>query len=527
MAAAFERPAAVVHEQADAILALDREPLRWSGPGTRGLAWEEQLASLSRSAESVEEASAGACGLALTPAGPVVHPSSSGIGPLYVRVERDAVYFATTVAALVEGSASPLSVDWEAWSSILTLGYPLGDRTPFAEIRRLLPDRTVRWTGDRAAIEARRWPWAEIDPVLSVEEGAGAVVETLRAAVARLGAHAAVCQLSGGQDSRICLALLAEGDRDVLALSADEDRGEDAEQRIAAEVAATLGVRHETVAGTSERYWQDLEILARRVDYAFVRSPWRLPMFPAMRASGGVVVDGFGFDTIAGPGNRFFTPEATATSGGDEVMRGLWAPLSRRRARPTATGLRAELGEAMWASAERQLLAASEPLRGHPARAVLTFWLARQVRGIALGPAAVLGAEFPVSMPLVAEEAARATLGISFAAKRGHRLYDAVLAALDPRLTAIPTTSREDPVEAEATPRRSQSPAVADAFRSCLDGSPLRPVLDPRKVAALLHHARGDAARAPAALLGPAYFSLWHRRYRDRLREADPRDALA
>ena len=323
-------------------------------------------------------------------------------------------------------------------------------------------------------MESRRWPWAEIEPVLGVEDGVGDVVAGLRSAVGRVG-DAAICELSGGQDSRLCLALLVERGAEVLALTGDEDLGHDREQRVAARVAAAAGVDHEIVTAAPERYWDDLQTHAERVDYAFVRSPWRIPMLPVMRSAPGTVVDGFGFDTLAGPGDRFFTPEALDPGGGDGAVRALWTGLARGRPRPGSRGLVPELADACGPGrgpAHRLVHPAPRP----PLRAVLTFYLARQVRGISLGPICLLGADAPVAIPLVDDEVARATLAISFQAKQAHRLYDAFWAKLAGPLGTLPTTRRGDAEEGAQRPRRSQSPVVADAFAACLAEGPLTPL---------------------------------------------------
>jgi hypothetical protein len=526
MAAEFQRKPRVVHDAPGALLAIDRPPVRWAGDGFRGLGWEEQPGAARMHASTIADATAGCCVLAADDECGSLHSSVSGVAPLYVLAEEDAAYFATGIDPLVRSAGGRLTVDWEAWAGILTLGYPLGDRTPFREIRRMGPASLLQVAGGRAGVSAKPWPWAQAEPSASVEEGSEAVLEAMRRAVARLPDGPTLCQLSGGLDSRLCLGLLVESGRPVSGIVADDDSGSDAETRTAAAIAHAFGIPNEVVAGDAAGYWDELAEHAARVDFQVVRPPWRMPMLEPMRRSAATVVDGFGFDVLAAPGDRVLAPATADPRGGDDVVSALWdATSGSARARAGSTALQPELARALWDSAERQYLAASRRFSGHPARALLSFYTSRQLRGVALAPACTLAKTVPVAMPLVDDEVARAALAIGLESKRGGRLYDALFAALDPRLAALPSTRRDAIPDARPRPRRSQSEPVADAFEMCLAEGPLAPHLLPGKLKALTRHRRGGEPRVPAALLGPVYFHLWHERYRDRLGAVDLADA--
>lgn len=528
MAQSFPSAPAVVHEGDGAILMLDREPIRWGADGRSGLAWEEQPGSGRPSARNHRDAAVGSCGLAFSARLTSLHSSVSGAAPLYLLAEDGALYFATSVDALAISCPRPLSADWDAWAAILTLGYPLGDRTPFEEIQRLGPSSVAGIGASGAEVNEERWPWAEVEPETDVEDGAGAVLEGMRAAVDRLVDGPLVCPLSGGLDSRLCLGLLADAQRvDVRTFTAVGDSGDDAEHRAAARVAQALGFPHEAVVGDPEDYWRELERLAGRVDYQVVRAPWRMPMLQAFEQARATAVDGFGFDTFAAPGDRFFTPGTIDPSGGDDVVAALWSSMSASRRRPASTGLDATLANRLWESAERQLRAESERFAGHPARALLTLYRARQLRGVSLAPVCALGKSSAVSMPLMDDDAVRAALAITMRSKRGGHLYDALFASLAPELVSVPSTRRATITGATTMPRRSQSASVAEAYRKCLAAGPLAGHLRRGMIRALGRPRRGGAPRVPAALLGPVYFHLWYERYRARLAPIDPGDVLA
>ena len=530
IARGLEGESAIVHEGQGSILVMDREPIRWEANGRCGLAWSERVDEISGAGiANWRDAScaAAACGLVLEGQRIHLHSSVAGVAPIYYLAHEEAIYFATTIDALALATPRRLSVDWEAWATILSISYPLGDRTPFSEIRRLPPFSTLEVQRGSPRVEEERWPWAEVEPSLSVEAGAGDVVESLRASFARLPQGPIMCQLSGGLDSRLCLGLLSEHRRDdVSALTVDRDTGTDHDIRIAAEIAKTVGVPHLTVAGEPADYWTDLELRALRVDHQFVRPPWRMPELAPLRQAGGVALDGFGFDTLSTPGDRVFTAESVDPRGDDAVVERLWEFAGGQQKRGTPEILGESLGPALRSSAYRQFMAESEPFSGHPARSVLTFFRTRQVRGISMTAYAVLGADVAMAMPLIDDAVARAVLAISPLKKRGGHLYHAAFELIDPRLNDMGTTRRGTAPAAQPTPRRNRSAALSDAVHASITDGPLAPWIRPRTLRRLTRHHRGREPRTERGALAVVMFHEWCRRYRHVLGEIDAADGF-
>ena len=531
IAEALPTPTRVEHEDRHSILMLDREPLRWESQPDSGLVWSEHPgAETAKDVGRWEDAATDllASGLAIQGESRLLHASVSGVQPLYFQAERDAVYFATRVDALARTAPTLLSIDWDAWAAILTLRHPLGDRTPFAEIRRLGPFERLCWEHGSVKRSTGRWPWAEVEPRLSLDEGAGAVVETMREALA-LPAGPVTCLLSGGWDSRISAALLAQANRDgVLTLTTQPDTHEDRETAAAAAVAKAFGLQHEVVAGEPERRWDDLTLLAERADFQTPRPPWRMALLPAMRARPAApTLDSFCLDVWAAAGDRFFGPGASDPSGGLGGVHEVWSELERR-ASARNPFLKRELTRALQGSARAQFVRDSQRFDGHPLRAVLTFYCTRSVRGIALGPFAVHGAETPMLLPYTNDALVRSMLAIRMSAKENAALYHALFEAIDPRLATLPSTRSLAAQAPEA--RRHDIPAaasVADSLSVCLRDGPLTPFLRPAALRSLERHRRGRSARVPMReAVRPAFFHLWHRRYRELLREDDPGEAL-
>lgn len=519
---------AVAHEDASAMLVTDRDPVRWDHGSKRGFAWSERVETLDGSGFATWEDAAragSACGLVAEGGRAFVHSSVTGIAPVYWMESGGAVYFASSVDALASTSGS-LTPDWEAWASIFTISYPLGDRTPFREIRLLPPFSTLEEAHGRARVTEARWPWSEVEPALDVKAGAAGVLDALRASVARLPEGPLACHLSGGLDSRLALALAAEDRREVSAMSVNPDNGHDGEESTAAMIAASLDVPHQLATGDAESFWTDLSRRTLQVDFQFPRTPWRLPMVPALQRLGAVSVDGFGFDALATPGDRVFSPEATDPAGGDGTVGVVWDVLAAPYGRRRAWRLRGELGETLLASTRRQFLAESERFRGHPSRAVLTFFRTRQVRGISMTPYVVLGSEVPISTPLVDDDVARAALSISYETKRGGRLYDELFAAINPELIRLPSTRRGTAPPPSPASRRSRTTGTADAYYASVTNGPLAPWVRRHALRRLTWHERGKPPKPDRGAIPVIAFHQWCERYATQLGEVDVADGF-
>lgn len=519
----------IVHEDGRSILALDRPPIRWGCGRHQGLAWSERIDRLDGAGlGNWEDAAtaAAACGLVAEGRRRYLHSSVSGVAPIYFAEDGEALYFAPTVDALARTSRT-LSIDWEAWAAILTIHYPLGDTTPFAEIRRLEPYATLEWRQGRARVNHGRWPWAEVEPRLSVSDGAPAVVEAARIAIERLPPGPLACPLSGGLDSRLCAGLLAERRRDEVTTLTIVDGPTDDEARAAAGVAHALGLPHRIVTGAPEDYWPEVSERAFRVDYQFVRPPGMMSALGPLQGAG-VVVDGFGFDTLAAPGGRSFTPEMLDPGGGGAVGSALWRKVKELHLNGTPATIRGHVARVLWASTRRQYHAESQRFRGHPARFLLTHWRTRQVRAVAMNPYAVLGRALPVAMPLADDTVARSALAISPPSKWDFKLYLAAFDAVDKRLARLPSTRMGAGLDGGRLPGtpRAQSAVVADAQHDCLAGGPLSPWLRDGVLRTLGRHRRGMAPHTRPSGLGVAYFHLWHERYASVLGEVDANAGL-
>jgi hypothetical protein len=510
-----------VHRDRRSALWLDREPIRWQGAHERGLAWAEWPDDpRTVPSETEPTRSPDACGLLIRGRRRIVHSSSSGLAPVYWMDEDGATYFSSRIDPLVQTSLRRLRPDWSAWAAILRLGYAVGARTPFEDVRRLEHASTLERGPTGGIATVGRWTWAE-EPLLPFEEALERLVEALRGAAEALDGRDLVLGLSGGGDSRIVLAsLVGNGARPNLrALTLPGNWGRDEDERLARRAAAAAAVPHTVLELELDGYWRDADRVARATDYQqALEWAWLAPLAKRTEAeSEALMLDGLAGDILVR--GKFEPPEPTA-DGKDLLWRRLQAGRNPKRF------LRRKLTRAVDDLARSQLMAVREGLDGHDAVDTLTVYRTRTTRGMAAG-LATLGEVAPTVAPFTADTVARAALSCPPPARLGRRLQRETLARLAPALAEIPVTV-DDPTAARPVPQRRLSESTLAGFQDLLRESPFRPWF--RKA---LDHAVD--APTPAALgelrpsrvvNGLALHALWVRRYGDRLRAASPRRLL-
>ncbi len=511
-----------VHTDESSILFLDREPLRWQGARGHGLAWLGTDAwNDTRPDDWKGAARAGANGLVIEGRKRFLHSSVSGLAPLYWLDDGGATYFCSRLDPLVRAAGRRFSLDWEAWAAIIALRFPLGQRTPFAEVRRLEQFATLGRRLGRGRSRSHRWPWAEVEPLAGLDAAADAAVEGMRQALAGVPAGV-VCPLSGGRDSRMLCAILAADGRAGGAITAADDEGEAIEEDLAAAVAGYYGLPHERLAGAAADYRADWEERARRVEHQFVDHAWLMPAVRRLEGDPAPLPDGFGIDIFVQSERHFNPPEALYATDGRAAALALLEALRRYGA--TQMALAPEFREPLLERVRDQFLAAVRPLEGHPSQNVLSVYATRSRRGVGSYAAGLWGDGGQVLAPGAGDEVVCATLSASQREKDDGRLYEAIFARIAPdvgRLPSTTNTARSGP----ALPRRWRSQPALEMHRELLAEGPLAPHLSAELRAWL---ERPGGAELPGDLrLGMEGVSLlhsWWRRYRDLL---SPTDATA
>jgi hypothetical protein len=512
---------AFVHEDDSSTLILDRAPTPWGGGGQRGFGWIEGDAR--RPPANLPSwqaaAAAGICGIAFDGRHRFLHSAINGVAPLYWLEQGGAVYFASRIDPLVRTSPARLSVDWDAWAAIIAMRYPLGTRTPFAEIRRLPPSSILRRRFGRGRVKEERWAWAEVEPTQQTGEPAEAVAAALEELLAPLPGEI-VCPLSGGRDSRMLFLPLAREGKVAAVTTVPDDEGDTYEEDLAAPVAAAFGVPHERLRGAEADYVGEWEERARRVEYEFVDHAWLVPLTHRVAGLPTPVPDGFAIDSFLSVGRHFYTPETLDLSNPRAASEAMFETL--RRYGHAQHALAESFQGPLVARAREQYLGVARRFEGHPCQTYLSMYSTRSLRGVSTYATKLLGDRSWVVMPGAADPFARAALSATAADKLEGALYRAVFELVAPTVAALPSTA-EAPRKQPHLQRRWCSAPVLDFHRRLLLDGPLAPHLSPQLRAWI----DGPSETVPDGnlRLGIEAISLlhaWWHRYRDWLNEIDP-----
>lgn len=234
-----------------------------------------------------------------------------GIYPTYYFKDGPALGVSTSVTELLRRGANT-ALDDTAIAVFLRLGFFLGEDTPFRQIRALPP-------GGRITESAGEWRLqsAHFSPIKdgTVPTRSAAIAEfgrRFQMAVDRLvpSEHDRVCvPLSGGRDSRhILLALLNGGNRPACCVTLKHfppKSNEDA--RIAAEVAAALGVHHVIIEPSRDPIGAELK-KNELTNFCADEHAWAVELGRYVREGGfNVLYDGIAGDVLSA--GLFLTPE--------------------------------------------------------------------------------------------------------------------------------------------------------------------------------------------------------------------------
>jgi Asparagine synthase len=521
MAATLDPALRVVHEDEGSILLLDREPLRWEGDGRRGLAWIEGLAWRGGAGNWREAARKGACGLVLEGRRRYLHSSVNALGPVYWSADRGGAYFASRVDPLAQTAPRPLSVDWDAWASILVLRFPAGERTPFAEIRRLEPFSVLARRWGRFGTRSPAWPLLGADPRLDGPAAAELVIEALREQIAAVEGPVTV-PLSGGRDSRMVACLLAEAGKATAAITVSDDEGDSFEEDLATPVAATLGLPHERLRATAETYPANWAERALAVEHQFVDHAWLVPLAQRVADAGLALSDGIAIDTVLLRGSRFFEPGTLDLRRPRQATHALFDGL--RHYGKSHLALAEPLHAPLLRRSRDLLVEASKPFEGDPSQTVLAFYRTRTARGVSSYTSGLLGGRARMVAPGAAEAVARAALMATPEARDGDALYARIFDRLNPEVGALPSTS-DTPRRPPHLPRLWRSEPALAMHRELLADGPLAPHLSAGLRDWLASPQGGELS--PDLRLGMEAISLFHswcRRYGGLLKPIDVAD---
>lgn len=169
-----------------------------------------------------------------------------GVRPLFYRRENERIIFGSDAWALHHAGLSSGEIDLDAVSSWILQGCNYTDKALFTDLRRLDPGAVVVFDGrNEEAIPYVRFQVA--DRKLSTHEAAEGIHAVMKPVCKALYAsHKKLnVALSGGFDSRYCLAMALEFNADIEKVTTVSFTPE--EGQIAAKVASALGLELETL----------------------------------------------------------------------------------------------------------------------------------------------------------------------------------------------------------------------------------------------------------------------------------------
>jgi hypothetical protein len=215
-----------------------------------------------------------------------------GVRPVYYYCGPEHIYFSSNLRVLEGLTGIPKRLDLRGVAELAVFGYPLADRTPYADIKTLREGHMLECRAGDVDI-SRYFDWSEVRPTeLTRDQMIDAVHETFLAALECRSARddIATSFLSGGMDSRVVVAGLTALGKNVFTLTFETPGRKDAV--IARRVAQSLGTYHTTTTVDPGTPQHDLKATAvGKIDYPATRRP----DFPSLFFSGDGGSVGLGF----------------------------------------------------------------------------------------------------------------------------------------------------------------------------------------------------------------------------------------
>lgn len=374
-----------------------------------------------------------------------VFAGATGFDSFYYRWVEGGLVFASSPVPLY--SLGPVSVDWECWVDILSLGYPLGDSTPALEIRRLVGGESLVAAAGGVRLQQRSPYWLDTRPGHTAPaEVAGLIASH----IPRFALRRPVVTLSGGWDSRLLAALTKTRSlRSLDAYTIATDDGRERDIELAPAVARALGARHQILSQPDDPGPSAVSFEERVFHETWMHN-WLEPLAVLLRERRAWVLDGLAGDVLL---KNLYVPKAA--TGADDSLQA--ADLVYRR----LVGGASLANRRLWSSRAAHLLSelsrqhfleSIQDLLEHPAGPNLWVLRTRTVRGIALSPNWMFGPECRVITPYTFPDFIQAAVSIPPADKTEGRYYRSVLAVGAPQVATLPSTN--DPGAPAPKPRR-------------------------------------------------------------------------
>ncbi|MGN9838505.1 asparagine synthetase B family protein [Nonomuraea sp. H19] len=363
-----------------------------------------------------------------------LHAGALGLVDVYYVRQGEAVYFSSLIQPLL--SLVPITIDWSAWASIIQVTFPLGEATPYTEVKRLPGASAVVFEHGRLATERRLPRWLRTEPYeawTSPEE----IVELLHQVYADYEGRKLLVPVSGGYDSRLLASVAKARGADVESWTTSPDDGTDTDIAFAKAITKELGIPHRVITQDAAGYPQDAAEVARRLEYLTPHHAWYAPFAKEVHGAGRILIDGL----AGGPLLKNFMVSGAALEARTQAERSAAVLGSLSLGAPSLPFLSKSAAEWIEESVREQFAAATSMLHGHRAELPLSVLHTRTVRGIARSAVNLVGPEASFAAPFIHPDFFDAALSVGVARKDKGRFYREVLHAANPRVAALPSTN--------------------------------------------------------------------------------------
>jgi hypothetical protein len=196
------------------------------------------------------------------------------IRSMYYWVSEEYVVFATALRILETLRFIPKKMDIRGVTELASMGFPLGTRTPYTDIKMLKAAEIMQIVGNEI-YSSQYWRWDEIPQSNQTEEELleEAYFGFEKAIVRRLRTDTGTAAfLSGGLDSRSIVAELRSRNVSVHTFNFSLDRTQD--QMLGAEFARKIGSIHTQVLREMNSYWSIM--MASSLRESKYRNSWHV-----------------------------------------------------------------------------------------------------------------------------------------------------------------------------------------------------------------------------------------------------------
>jgi hypothetical protein len=398
-----------------------------------------------------------------------LHTGALGLVDVYYVRQGDAVYFSSLIQPLL--SLVPIEIDWSAWASIIQVTFPLGEATPYRQVRRLPGSSALVFDGEGLSTERRLPRWLRTEPYetwTSPEEILGILHDVYK----EYDGRKLLVPVSGGYDSRLLASVARARGADVESWTTSPDDGTDTDIAFARSITRELGIPHRVVTQDPADYPADAVEVARRLEYLTPHHAWYAPFAEEVHGAGRILVDGL----AGGPLLKNFMVSEAALGATTQAERSAALLSSLSLGAPSRPMLSPAAERWVAESVAAQFAADTSMFHGHRAELPLSVLHTRTVRGIARSAVNLVGPEASFAAPFIHPDFFDAALSVGVARKDRGKFYRELLHAANPRVAALPSTNvvkqplRRVPLRSTAAPARDYSHAMLRTVASRVPG---------------------------------------------------------